>query len=112
MTDEEYVAAIEKGVRVTRARAAEFNAIAQQGLDFEPVSDMVTVTFDSDGYLKDLVIDPTAPTRYTHTELEELITTVLRESTLRLRDAALAALDLYFGADSSWQDLVSLSDES
>ena len=111
MTDEEYVAAIEQGLRVTRARAAEFNAATQKAIELDPISDLVVATFDGDGYLSDLVIDPTALTRYTYTELEDLITEVLRDSNLRLREVVRETFDHYFGPNSPWHDLKALADE-
>ena len=111
MTDEEYVAAIEEGLRVTRARAAEFKASTQRAIEVDPISELVVANFDGDGYLSDLFIDPTALTRYTYTELEELITEVLRDSTFRLREVVREAFDRYFGPDSAWQDLKALAGE-
>jgi hypothetical protein len=111
MTDEEYVAAIEEGLRVTRARAAEFKACTQKAIELDPISDQVVACFDGDGYLHDLFIDPTALTSYTYTELEELITEVLRDSTYRLREVVREAFDRYFGPDSAWGDLKALAGE-
>jgi hypothetical protein len=111
MTDEEYVAAIEEGLRVTRARAAEFKASTQKAIELDPISDQVVASFDGDGYLHDLFIAPTALTSYTYTELEELITEVLRDSTYRLREVVREAFDRYFGPDSAWGDLKALAGE-
>ena len=111
MTDEEYVAAIEEGLRVTRARAAEFKASTQKAIELDPISDQVVASFDGDGYLHDLFIAPTALTSYTYTELEELITEVLRDSTYRLREVVREAFDRYFGPDSAWGDLKALAEE-
>ncbi|KAA1243950.1 hypothetical protein F0Q45_25265 [Mycobacterium simiae] len=112
MTDDEYVAAIEQGLRVTRARIAQFHAALQQAVELDPIGDLVRATLDADGYLSDLSIDPTALTGHTHTELEELITEVLRASNLRLREAAQEAIDRYFAkGSSSWQDLKALGED-
>jgi hypothetical protein len=101
MTDEEYVAAIVEGVRATRARAAEFNAAVERAIELDPISDVVAVTLDRDGYLRDLFIEPTALTSHTHTELEDLITDVLRDSHVRLREVVTEIFNRYWGADSS-----------
>ena len=111
MTDEEYVAAIEEGVRATRARAAEFNAAIQRAIELGPISDLVAATLDGDGYLGDLFIEPTALTSHTYTELEDLITEVLRDSNARLREVVLEAVNRYWGVDSSWHGLKALADE-
>jgi hypothetical protein len=102
VTDEEYVAAIEEAVRATRARAAEFNAAIQRAIELDPISDLVVATLDGDGYLRDLFIEPTALTSHTYIELENLITEVLRDSNVRLREVVTEAVNRYWGADSSW----------
>lgn len=61
----------------TRARIAAF-MLALDQIQIDPTSDDVVAQFDSDGFLKDLYIDPTAMRRYTNTELEQLVTDVLR----------------------------------
>ena len=111
MTDDEYVAAIEEGLRVTRARAAEFKATTQKAVELDPISELVVAQFDGDGYISDLFIDPTALTRNTSTELEDLITEVLRDSTFRLREVVREAFERYFGPDSAWHDLKALARE-
>ena len=111
MTDEEYVAAIIEGVRATRARAAEFNAAVERAIELDPVSDVVAVKLDGDGYLRDMFIEPTALTSHTHTELEHLITDVLRDSNVRLREVVMEIFNRYWGADSSWHDMKALSDQ-
>jgi hypothetical protein len=111
MTDEEYVAAIVEGVRATRARAAEFNAAVERAIELDPISDVVAVKLDRDGYLRDLFIEPTALTSHTHTELEDLITDVLRDSHVRLREVVTEIFNRYWGADSSWHDMKALSDQ-
>ena len=111
MTDEEYVAAIIEGVRDTRARAAEFNAAVERAIELDPISDLVAVKLDGDGYLRDMFIEPTALTSHTHTELEDLITVVLRDSHVRLREVVLEVFNRYWGADSSWREIKALADE-
>ena len=111
MTDEEYVAAIIEGVRDTRARAAEFNAAVERAIELDPISDLVAVKLDGDGYLRDMFIEPTALTSHTHTELEHLITVVLRDSHVRLREVVLEVFNRYWGPDSSWPEIKALADE-
>lgn len=81
----EAVAAVERAIQELRARMAEFRQITQQAMHFDQISDMVTARFDGDGYLADLFIDPAAATSYTHTELEDLLTEVLRDQFERTR---------------------------
>jgi hypothetical protein len=104
MTDDEYVAAIDEGVRATLARAAEFNAAIQRAIELDPISDQVVATLDGDGYPHDLFIEPTALTSHSHTELEDLITDVLRDSNVRLSAR-------YWGDHSAWHDLKALADK-
>jgi hypothetical protein len=111
VTDDEYVAAIEEGVRATRALMAEFNAAMQQAIELDPISDQVVAILDGDGYLRDLFIEPTALTGHTHTELEDLITDVLRDSNVRLREVVMEIFNRYWGADSSWREVKALSEE-
>ncbi len=58
-----------------------------------------------------MFIEPTALTSHTHTELEDLITNVLRDSHVRLREVVIEALNRYWGLDSSWPEIKALSDE-
>ncbi|WP_142383332.1 hypothetical protein [Mycobacterium intracellulare] len=102
---------MDQGLRVTRSTMAELNAAAHNMRERDPVSDVVMASFDSDGYLSDLFITPTALADYTHTGLEDLITDVLRESFAALRDASLAIIDRYWGPESSWHELKALSDD-
>lgn len=110
MTDEEFVATMEEGIRVARARAAAFNAALERTFELDPISDVVTVNFDGDGYLHDLVIDPTALTSHTYTELEDLITEVLRDGHARLEELVMEAAERCWGSNSSWRDVKALSD--
>jgi hypothetical protein len=111
VTDDEYVAAIEEGVRATRALTAEFNAAMQRAIELDPISDQVVATLDGDGYLRDLFIEPTALTSHTHTELEDLITDVLRDSNVRLREVVMEAVSRFWGENSAWHDLKALADK-
>jgi len=110
-TPQERIAAVEQGLRVTRALVAELNAAAQTMREQDPISDVVRATFDGHGYLCDLFIAPTALTDYTHTGLEDLITDVLAQSCQRLNEAAQAAIDRYWGPESSWRELKALRDD-
>lgn len=78
-SDAEAVAEYEKQIEMVRAALAEFNADCQRRADdLGPFGEEVQVTIERDGYIEDLYIEPTALTRYTHIELEDLITDVLR----------------------------------
>jgi hypothetical protein len=101
MTDDEYVAAYEKDLQAVRARLAEFHADCKRRAgELGPISDEVQATFDVDGYLENLYIEPTALTRHTYIELEDLITDVLRASNERMRDAMREVIGLHIGPDA------------
>ena len=110
-TPQERIAAIEQGLRVTRGLVQELNIAALNIRESDPISDVVVATFDGSGFLADLFIEPAALADYTHTGLEELITEVLQESNQRAREVAQAALDRYFGPESSWHELKALREE-
>ena len=110
-TPEDRIAAVDQGLRVTRALVAELNTAAHNVREQDPISDVVVATFDGDGYLCDLFIEPTALADFTHTGLEDLITEVLSEGTQRLREVAQAAIDRYWGPESSWQELTVLRED-
>jgi DNA-binding protein YbaB len=110
-TPEDRIAAVDQGLRVTRALVAELNTAAHNMREQDPISDVVVATFDGDGYLCDLFIEPTALADFTHTGLEDLITEVLSEGTQRLREVAQAAIDRYWGPESSWQELTVLRED-
>jgi hypothetical protein len=110
-TPQERIAAVDQGLRVTRAMTAELNSAAQNVGHQDPISDVVIASYDRHGFLSDLFIEPTALADYTHTELEDLITEVLRDGNHRLREASLAVLDRYWGPESSWHELKALGDE-
>jgi DNA-binding protein YbaB len=79
LTDDEYVAQAEAALAHWRARHAAWkDAIAR--IEVEPVHEAVRARFDSDGTLLELDIDPEALRDYTNTELEEIITEVLRRT--------------------------------
>lgn len=110
-TPQERIAAVDQGLRVTRALVAELNAAAQSMREQDLISDVVMPTFDGDGYLCDLFIAPTALADYTYTALEDLITEVLSEGTRQLREVAQAAINRYWGPESSWHELKVLHDD-
>ena len=110
-TPQDRIAAVDQGLRVTRALVAELNTAAHNMREQDPISDVVVATFDGDGYLCDLFIEPTALADFTHTGLEDLLTEVLSEGTQRLREVAQAAIDRYWGPESSWQELTVLRDD-
>lgn len=111
MNDEDYVAAVLNGLKEARSRAMAFHEAVRQAMEADPISDAVTATFDEDGYLRDLFIDPTASAKYTHTELEELITAVLRDGSVRLREAVQTAIEHHFGPGSAWREMDVAADE-
>ncbi|MEE6140643.1 hypothetical protein SKC41_30580 [Mycobacterium sp. 050128] len=110
-TPQERIAAVDQGLRVTRALMADLNTAAHNMREQDPLSDVVVPTFDGDGYLCELFIAPTALADYTHTGLEDLITEVLGEGMQRLREVALAAIDRHWGPESSWHELKVLRDD-
>lgn len=110
-TPQERIAAVDQGLRVTRALMAELNTAVQNLRERDAIGDVVVASFDRDGYLRDLFIEPTALTDYTHAGLEDLITEVLRDGNERLREASLAVIDRYWGPESSWHELKALRDD-
>jgi hypothetical protein len=110
-TPQERIAAVDQGLRATRATMAELDSASQNLGHQDPISDVVVASFDRYGYLSDLFIAPTALADYTHTGLEDLITDVLTDSYQRLREASLAAIDRYWGPESSWHELKALRDD-
>lgn len=107
LSDQERVEAIQQGLRVTRGIVAEFNALGSQTVSTADID----ATFDRDGFLSELVIAPTALADHTHIELEDLITDVLREGNAQLNEAIMAAMERFWGPDSSWQELRALADD-
>ena len=77
-----------------RERIARF-LLALEQLEVDPLSDDVQARFDSDGYLADLHIEPTAMRRYTNVELEELVTDVLRGTERQMSDAVRELVEEY-----------------
>ena len=75
-----------------RGRIAAF-LLALEHMEVDPISDDVVAKFDSDGYLDDLWIDPTAMRRYTNVELEGLITDVLQRTERGMEEAVRGLLE-------------------
>ncbi len=101
-SDADPVAALEKQIEMVRAALAEFNADCQRRADdLGPFGEEVQVTIERDGYIEDLYIDPTALTRYTHIELEDLITDVLRGGSERMLTVLNEAFDQHIGPSDS-----------
>lgn len=85
MSDEEHTAAVNKHCQmVLTAVAAYYADCERRAQELGPFGQDVQATFDRNGYLTDLYIDPTALTRYTHVELEDVITDTLRGGAERL----------------------------
>ncbi|OBJ84742.1 hypothetical protein [Mycobacterium asiaticum] len=107
MSDEEYVDAYCKNVVAIRQRLAESNeALARKIGELGPLNDEVQATFDSDGYLENLYIEPTAMTRYTCAELEDLVTEVLRAGDERLAQLVNDHYAQHLGPDSPLMELL------
>nr|WP_156770624.1 hypothetical protein [Mycobacterium gordonae] len=101
-SDADAVAAIEKQIEMVRAALAEFNADCQRRAnELGPFGEEVQVTIERDGYIEDLYIDPTVLTRYTHIELEDLITDVLRGGSERMYTVLNEAFDQHIGPEDS-----------
>ena len=79
LTDDQYVAQAEAALAHMRARNKAF-LDAVDGINVPSLHDDVRARFDSNGNLVDLDIAPEALNVYTNVELEELITSVLRET--------------------------------
>ena len=78
--------AFQQELEEVRGRIAAF-MLALEGIEVDSTSDDVVARFDSDGFLADLYIDPTAMRKYTHIELEELVTDVLRGTEKHMEEA-------------------------
>lgn len=111
MNDEEYFNIVSAGLDESRLCMAQFFAALQLAAELESENDVVAAAFDEDGYLRDLFIDPIAPAQYTHTDLEELITTELRNGCIKQRQLMHRVKERYFGADSSWREMKALQDD-
>jgi hypothetical protein len=81
-------------LEAVKNRIAAF-MVALERIKVDPINDDVVATFDSDGYLADLYIDPTAMRRYTNVELEELIGDVLRGTEKQMNEAVRELIEQY-----------------
>jgi DNA-binding protein YbaB len=105
--DADTVEAYEKSIQAIRTRLAELNTDwRRRAAALRPINDDVQAVLDSDGFIEDLYIDPTALTRYTHIELEDLITEVLRDSGERLREVILETSEQHTGPESPLGELL------
>lgn len=85
MPDEQYNAAVFKHLEMLSGVFAAYKAdLARRTEELGPFGDDVQATLNRYGHLEDLYIDPTALTRYTHVELEDVITDALRGGAERL----------------------------
>jgi DNA-binding protein YbaB len=106
-TDADTVEAYEKSIQAIRTRLAELDTDwRRRAAALRPINDDVQAVLDSDGFIEDLYIDPTALTRYTHIELEDLITEVLRDSSERLREVILETSEQHTGPESPLGELL------
>lgn len=83
------------------ALAAYEDDCRRRAKELGPFGDDVQATLNRDGHLEDLYIDPTALTRYTHLELEDVITDALRGGAERLRAVLNEAWDDHYEAENS-----------
>lgn len=109
--DDEYVDTVLQGLKEARSAIAQFLSALDQATQLEPSSDVVSAVFDADGYLLDLFIDPVARAQFTHTELENLITSELHSMTVRTREAMNHTFQRYFGAGSAFKEIKALADD-
>lgn len=79
LSDDEWVARVEKSIAHWRARNAAFTDAVSR-IQVDPVHDEVAAHFDSNGTLQRLDIDPSALANHTNNELEEIITSVLQRT--------------------------------
>jgi len=79
LADDEFVRRFEAHLAHQRARHAAWQ-LAIEDITITPLSRDVVPVFDTDAMLVQLYIEPTVMTRYTHTELEELITRSLQHT--------------------------------
>lgn len=111
MTDDEYTDIITSGLREAKSWTAQFNDAIRRAAQQPSDNDVVAATFDVDGYLRDLFIDPIAPAQYTHVELEELISAELRGGSIKQREAMRKVWDRFFGPEAPWQEIKALDED-
>lgn len=103
LTDDEYVAQTEATLAHWRARHAAWKE-AVSHIEVEAVHEAVRARFDSDGTLVELDIDPEALQDYTNTELEEIITAVLRRTRAQVYEQVLELFGKYLAPNSAGFD--------
>lgn len=107
LSDDEVVAAYEKSIQAVRARLADLETEwRRRAAALGPINDDVQAVLDKDGFIEDLYIEPSALTRYTHIELEDLITDVLRDSSERLREVILETSEQHTSPESPLGELL------
>lgn len=99
LTDDEWVARAEAALAHQRARNAAFQQ-ALNAIKVPQAHEAVSVRFDSNGTLVDIDIDPSALSDYTNTELEQIITDVLRQTRQALHSQVLELLATYMAPNS------------
>ena len=88
------MARVESAISHWRARnAAWLEAIGR--IQVAPVHEAVRARFDSNGTLLELDIDPAALSDYTNTELEHIITEVLRRTRAQMHQQVMALFGKY-----------------
>ena len=85
LPDDEFVRRVEAHLEHQRARHAAWQLAIEQ-ITVTPIHADVVPVFDTDAMLVRLHIEPTAMTRYTHTELEELITRSLQDARIQMKE--------------------------
>ena len=99
LTDDEYLARMEAANASLRARnAAWLEAINH--IKVPAVHEAVTARFDSNATLVEFDVDPSALSDYTNTELEQIITDVLRNTHQALHAQVMELLATYMAPNS------------
>jgi glutamine synthetase type III len=94
--DDKAVAEVERLSAEYHANFLAFMA-ASERVQTDRISDVAVATFDADGFLTGLEIDPAALSDYTNTELEEILTRVLRETQKQHCAAVLELFEQHLG---------------
>ncbi|WP_273735416.1 YbaB/EbfC family nucleoid-associated protein [Mycolicibacterium septicum] len=94
LSDDEYLAQVEASLAHLRARNRAFLEAVEQ-ITVPRLHDAVRARFDSNGTLVDLDIAPEALTAHTNVELEQIVTTVLRQTRAQVLDQMDALLAKY-----------------
>lgn len=85
LSDDEYVARVEGGIAHWRARNRAWMEACSR-IEVDPVHPAASARFDDNGALVEFDVDPDALETYTNTELEVIITDVLRETHTRMHE--------------------------